>query len=722
MSSSSQHKNALNQHCLEIIAEIEGKHYVSVEFVLQVLLERYGVTQFEDLFVGTIHDIPALCLLAELQKKTNTFLQAYFSTRSIISYLDLDYEIARMLHSFSLPSMRSLQVSKTVGTPRVVTITTDPNEINLDDDPHLMTDPIGSSSTIPTVSSFTDFGVGPLYLHTLVSLYFPIQQYLQAISNADGYSSNSSSNSSSNEIFDHFITARDVLSCLASVETLPLSLTNNSSSNNNSLSSSAAAVVELFLCEQYEVTNLLEVGIVVSGDMKLEMLMLSHVQAARMKLLAEIQKQQLNDFAQREKDIVASTTTAKRKQQQQQQQHSTESTKPATAQKEGCTLLQLAVCSRTLVAGDDRILSSLSLPLTITLSTSTILTTKRLHRSHTVSNTVHTDFVNKCIARLGDGPYSPSFSKVEDVVRQVVTAQCARTHNSGVHHQIDQRDEITMSTTSTAGKGQRKKRRTQCSDGDGTTAAEGWDQHMEKGQAAASTVGCCRCCPFVVETLTDYVMLHVGSTKYRGKRFNSLSAAAAATAKPSDVDEVPVGGIDIDASTTAAGPSFVSPATATATATAIAADASTVESMVLNNLDHGDGDGDGHTPVVTTEVTHEARLDVPVPVNTVATASSSSSQQNHNDTLHHNDGSLGGGMTQQQQQQQQQPLFECKLFRSAIPNSVSCLNAKYAINVDPSRLSLPTIMLTKCAAKTTTTTITAVAVAAVGCGSSLLAN
>ena len=334
-SSSSQHKNALNQHCLEIIAEIESKHYVSVEFVVQVLLERYGVTQFEDLFVGTIHDIPSLCLLAELQRKTNAFLQAYFSTRSIISYLDLDYEIARMLHSFSIPSMRSLQVSKTVDTSMVVTVSTDPNEINLDDDPHLTADPIEPTTTIPAVISFTDFGIGPLYLHALVSLYFPVQQYLQTISS-----------SSSSEIFDHFITARDVLSCLAAAETLPLSLT-----NSNSLSSSTAVAVESYLCEQYEVTSLLEVGIVLSGDMMLEMLMISHVQAARLKLLAEIQKQQLNDFAQREKDIVVSTTTTKRKHQQQQQQQTTESTKPAVAQNEGCTL-QLAVCPRSLVTGD----------------------------------------------------------------------------------------------------------------------------------------------------------------------------------------------------------------------------------------------------------------------------------------------------------------------------------------------------------------------------------
>ena len=219
----------------------------------------------------------------------------------------------------------------------MVPMSTDPNEINLDDDPPLAADPAGPiismPTTPPTVSSFTDFGLGPLYLHTLVSLYFPVQQYLQTISNTDGNNTttttttNGSNSSSSSEVLDHFVTARDVLSCLASAETLPLSLT---TANSDSLSSSAA-VVESYLCEQYEVTSLLEVGIVLSGDMMLEMLMLSHVQAARLKLLAEIQKQQLNDFAQHEKDIVASTTTAKRKQQQQQQK-TTESTKAVMPQ------------------------------------------------------------------------------------------------------------------------------------------------------------------------------------------------------------------------------------------------------------------------------------------------------------------------------------------------------------------------------------------------------
>ena len=278
-----------------------------------------------------------------------------------------------------------------------------------------------------------------------------------------------------------------------------------------------------------------------------------------------------------------------------------------------------------------------------------------------------TEFVNKCVAGLGDGPYSPSFSKVEDVVRKVVTNQCANSNNSGRRQQ-------DVNEVTTAGKGQRKKRRTQSSDGDGSITGTadcpvvGPAQHKDNDFAPTNTVGGCRCCSFVVEALTDYVMLHVGSAKYRGKRFITAS-------KPSD--EASEGGSDTDASKTvvtsccasssssatssycsvdfaAASAAEGSPNSPSSVDAVVAcADAPVDESMVLS--DHG------HVPLVSVEEQHERSTSIPVPVCTVSTTTTSSSSSNQN---HANDGSLSGELTEQQRQ----PLFECKLFRFAYPN------------------------------------------------------
>jgi hypothetical protein len=60
----------VNQRCLEIIREIvDNGRLATVEFVVQVLLHRHRVTDFSNLNVGNISDIPSLLLLVEIYRK-----------------------------------------------------------------------------------------------------------------------------------------------------------------------------------------------------------------------------------------------------------------------------------------------------------------------------------------------------------------------------------------------------------------------------------------------------------------------------------------------------------------------------------------------------------------------------------------------------------------------------------------------------------------------------
>jgi hypothetical protein len=61
----------VNVRCIEIIKEIaaSGHCLATSEFVVQILLQRFGVSDFRDLNIGNIRDIPVLLLLADVHQK-----------------------------------------------------------------------------------------------------------------------------------------------------------------------------------------------------------------------------------------------------------------------------------------------------------------------------------------------------------------------------------------------------------------------------------------------------------------------------------------------------------------------------------------------------------------------------------------------------------------------------------------------------------------------------
>ena len=65
--------SVVNSRCLEIIAEIASSgRLATVDFVLQVLLQRFGVTNFSQLNVGKVTDVPSLFLLLEIHNKVDS--------------------------------------------------------------------------------------------------------------------------------------------------------------------------------------------------------------------------------------------------------------------------------------------------------------------------------------------------------------------------------------------------------------------------------------------------------------------------------------------------------------------------------------------------------------------------------------------------------------------------------------------------------------------------
>ena len=61
---------AVNSRCIEIVNEISSMgRLATAEFVQQVLLQRYGVSDIRDLGVGNMRDIPVFFLLIEIHQK-----------------------------------------------------------------------------------------------------------------------------------------------------------------------------------------------------------------------------------------------------------------------------------------------------------------------------------------------------------------------------------------------------------------------------------------------------------------------------------------------------------------------------------------------------------------------------------------------------------------------------------------------------------------------------
>ena len=257
----------------------------------------------------------------------------------------------QVLRTFAIPSIKSLQ-QKSPNEPQL-----DPHEIDIDDEDdncELSHNEIDQTTDLPkkesTSLSFLEFGVGPLHLVPFVRLYFP--------------------GLSDPKMTENFVAAADILYSLSSSE-FDFSCVNLEELENH-------------LCSEFNVSSLTEVGIVICGDLKLELVMLNHVHSARMKLLVDVQNNQLQEFAFQERKLRESATNAQKSKNENRHFSSSEPTGKYT-------------------------------------SSTNRLEGQNVHRIPTLSTSraAVSSFVSQCAEVLSDSPYSPSFGKALDAVEKV---------------------------------------------------------------------------------------------------------------------------------------------------------------------------------------------------------------------------------------------------------------------------------------------------------------
>lgn len=356
------------------------------------------------------------------------------------------------LLSFSIPSIASLQIqNRKVLNEREQLQVQDPNEIDIDDQENVTfsidSNNLDNCDGKPLVySSFLDFGLGPLYSHPVVCLYFP------------GISSDITT--------EPFISSAAILNCLASSDT--------------NLRYASTDEMEVSLCAEFGVKHLLDLGIILGGNLKMEMLMISHVHAARMKLLTEIQKKLLNDYACQEKNIRESYPSSG--------QRSDRKSIARNNAASGCNEVGSDEINTQNVPSSG-IIPKLSVPV----------------RPNIIS------FMTQCEMQLADSSYSPSFSKAFDAVDKICKEGINRIRK------LERKNDTKSSK-------KRARRTIETIYTDFEEASSYSNVEVVEIDDEATTGAGCVSMPLATldllkEVAAEYLMLHIGGEKYRAKRF-----------------------------------------------------------------------------------------------------------------------------------------------------------------------------------------------------------
>lgn len=246
--------------------------YVSYEQVVSILLDRYRVTDLRQLHVIHGTEVAVLHCILSLQTKLQVFLQSFLCSRAILCLKELEIEVIRYLKSFQIQSVH--QVYRSVVSPSSSGKTSDPNEIDLDDDQPLNSDVI-------VINTFQDYGIGSLHQHPYVMAIFgPI-----AIGGVD------------------MLTTEDVMQHL---QRYLMEKEHRNGSTTGTSKSTDFSVHDFitFLLQQYSVGSLSELGVVLRGDLHDVVLSLKHVLREGHRLEAEIINMQLKQLKQQHRDLI----------------------------------------------------------------------------------------------------------------------------------------------------------------------------------------------------------------------------------------------------------------------------------------------------------------------------------------------------------------------------------------------------------------------------------
>ena len=385
-------------------------------------------------------------------------MSCYFASRSIISYKDLELELVQTLRSFSIPSMVSLQLqNQKFLNGKKEHHSPDPNEIDIENLEGDSYDAIQCDENQLICTTFLDFGLGPLYTHPAVCQYFPeIPSFVAT---------------------EAFISAAEILHCLASSETDFKVVSINE--------------IEKILCKEFGSKNLLSLGIILGGNLKLEMLMISHVHAARMKLLTEIQKKHLYDYACQEKLIRQNYPSSG----DRVYRNSSERSRSINGNDE---------------VGSDEIKLSANQGQIIGKEFSCEVIPKLLASSRPNVSSL----VARCESYFSDSAYSPSFSKALDAVDKFCKESIDISRKA---------EEINSPKIKSSKKRARRKRDESHSEYEEASSFSISSRQGQYDDTASLLVDCVnmpvKTLDLLKEVAAEYLMLHTGGEKYRAKRF-----------------------------------------------------------------------------------------------------------------------------------------------------------------------------------------------------------
>lgn len=413
-----------NSAVMTVIGEfVHNKQYPMFENVLRHFLVKFGAPSLQHLGFTQLR---SLDILYDIQQKISAFISAYVGTQSVISYCDLEAEICGMLRSFNIPPMGSQSV-------------TDPNELNIDTE----TNPCGLEQNDNISTSFEQFGMGSLVIHPQIQQMFP---YLKTTSTR--------------------VTTADVIAQLEEFMTSSCSGLTFNSEHASGLGKEKRTLnisnFRSYLCEQYQVTDLTSVGLLIRGSMEAELLMLRHIQARRDYLLVNMQKQLLDNLNSQYGGNEAYSDTKKRHK-------------------------NVATGSR-------------SLP-----SDAPSISTASVNISVRPSSRLETQGLLERFQKKLDSPYAPSFSKTHRLLEELWKQDRGSCRRNNAQHSGE------VHSNSNARKRKRKGKEPCNLNSIGVENDDDVLTTLEKE---------------LLSVVAEYVMLHVGGSKHRAKHLSVESHSA----------------------------------------------------------------------------------------------------------------------------------------------------------------------------------------------------
>lgn len=189
-------------------------------------------------------------------------MEAHFASRSLVCLTTIDHDLTQYLKSFNLPSINTLKTELVVDRESIK----DPNELDLDDRPT----PTGCDDKA-AILRFSDYGMGPLHAHPMVSMYFGRVVGISA-----------SESPTSTQIMQHLLHYLTEYKCYQFMKDFKVD------------------AFKAYLASLYNIKDLRLCGVLLQGDLQEEVLALKHVVHQKYAMYAETTTKELTHLQNRQ--------------------------------------------------------------------------------------------------------------------------------------------------------------------------------------------------------------------------------------------------------------------------------------------------------------------------------------------------------------------------------------------------------------------------------------